>query len=215
MVTDENGNATLVLSEGKHHIQIIHSNYQEKELDVNLNSSKTLNFQLQPVDKLEEIVIFSKEGKGLTTKTIIDRKAMEHLQPSSFTDLMELLPGGLAKTPNLIINNRPALRENRGGLSYRTTEYNTSALGTQFMIDGNVINSNADMQVSLDNRQFLEGPMARETATTGVDMRTISTNDIEKVEIIRGIPSASYGDLTSGVIKIERKIGESPLRGKI
>ena len=77
-VTDENGNATLVLSEGKHHIKIIHSNYQEKELDVNLNSSKTLNFQLQPVDKLEEIVIFSKEGKGLTTKTIIDRKAMEH-----------------------------------------------------------------------------------------------------------------------------------------
>lgn len=213
-VTDENGNAILVLSEGKHHIKITHSNYQEKEFDVNLNSSKTLNFQLQPIDKLEEIVIFSKEGKGLTTKTIIDRKAMEHLQPSSFTDLMELLPGGLAKTPNLSINNRPMLRENRGDLSYKNTEYNTSALGTQFMIDGNVINSNADMQVSLDNRQFLEGPMARETATTGVDMRTISTNDIEKVEIIRGIPSASYGDLTSGVIKIERKIGESPLQAR-
>lgn len=213
-VTDENGNAILVLSEGKHHIKIIHSNYQEKELDVTLNNSKTLNFQLQPVDKLEEIVIFSKEGKGLTTKTIIDRKAMEHLQPSSFTDLMELLPGGLAKTPNLSTNNRPMLRENRGGLSYKTTDYNTTALGTQFMIDGNVINSNADMQVSLDNRQFLEGPMARETSSTGVDMRTISTNDIEKVEIIRGIPSASYGDLTSGVIKIERKISESPLQAR-
>ncbi|WP_426475089.1 TonB-dependent receptor [Chryseobacterium balustinum] len=213
-VTDENGNAILVLSEGKHHIKIIHTNYQEKELDVNLNSSKTLNFQLHPVDKLEEIVIFSKEGKGLTTKTIIDRKAMEHLQPSSFTDLMELLPGGLAKTPNLSVNNRPMIRENRGQFTYRTSEYNTTALGTQFMIDGNVINSNADMQVSLDNRQFGYSPEARETATTGVDMRTISTNDIEKVEIIRGIPSASYGDLTSGVIKIERKIGESPLQAR-
>ena len=213
-VTDENGVATLVLSEGKHHLKIIHSNYQEKELDVNLNSSKTLNFQLQPVDKLEEIVIFSKEGKGLTTKTTIDRKAMEHLQPSSFTDLMELLPGGLAKTPNLSVNNRPMLRENRGQFTYRTSEYNTTALGTQFMIDGNVINSNADMQVSLDNRQFGYSPEARETATTGIDMRTISTNDIEKVEIIRGIPSASYGDLTSGVIKIERKIGESPLQAR-
>ena len=31
-VTDENGNATLFLSEGKHHIKIIHSNYQEKEV---------------------------------------------------------------------------------------------------------------------------------------------------------------------------------------
>lgn len=213
-VTDENGNAILVLSEGKYHIKITHSNYQEKEFDVNLNSSKTFNFQLQPVDKLEEIIIFSKEGKGLTTKTIIDRKAMEHLQPSSFTDLMELLPGGLAKTPSLSVNNRPLLRENRGGLSNEPGKYDTSSLGVQFMIDGNVINSNADMQVSLDNRQFGYSPEARETATTGVDMRTISTNDIEKVEIIRGIPSASYGDLTSGVIKIERKIGESPLQAR-
>lgn len=213
-VTDENGNAILSLHEGKHHLKIIHSNYQEKEIDVNLKTSKTLTIQLQPVNQLEELVIFSKEDKGLTTKTIIARKAMEHLQPSSLTDLMELLPGGLAKTPNLSFNNRPMLRENRGGFTYSTDKYNTTALGTQFMIDGNIINSNADMQVSLDNRQFGEGPMARETVTTGVDMRTISTNDIEKVEIIRGIPSASYGDLTSGVIKIERKINESPLQAR-
>ncbi|WP_345613746.1 hypothetical protein, partial [Pseudonocardia adelaidensis] len=71
---------------------------------------------------------------------------------------MELLPGGLAKTPNLSFNNRPMLRENRGGFTYSTDKYNTTALGTQFMIDGNIINSNADMQVSLDNRQFGEGP---------------------------------------------------------
>lgn len=213
-VTDDNGNAILTLSEGKHHLKISHSNYQEKEVDVTLNNSKSLNIQLQPINQLEELVMFSKEDKGLTTKSVIDRKAMEHLQPSSLTDLMELLPGGLAKTPNLSFNNRPMLRENRGDLTYKTDHYNTTALGTQFMIDGNVINSNADMQISLDNKQFSEGPMARETATTGVDMRTISTNDIEKVEIIRGIPSASYGDLTSGVIKIERKIGESPLQAR-
>lgn len=213
-VTDENGEAILFLSEGKHRIRISHSNYQEKEFDVNMNSSESLIFQLQSINKIEEVVVFSREGKGLTTKSVIDRKAMEHLQPSSFSDLMELLPGGLAKTPNLSFNNRPLLRENRGGLSSEPGKYDTSSLGVQFMVDGNVINSNADMQVSLDNRQFLEGPKYRETATTGVDMRTISTNDIEKVEIIRGIPSASYGDLTSGVIKIERKIGESPLQAR-
>jgi len=213
-VTNENGNATLLLNKGKHHLKIYHPNYQEKEVDITLSSSTSLNFQLQPINQLEELVMFSKEDKGLTTKSVIDRKAMEHLQPSSLTDLMELLPGGLAKTPDLTVNNRPMLRENRGDLTYRTSEYNTTALGTQFMIDGNILNSNADMQVSLDNRQFGYSPEARETATTGVDMRTISTNDIEKVEIIRGIPSASYGDLTSGVIKIERKIGESPLQAR-
>lgn len=214
LVTDRNGSAIVYLKAGKHHLQFSHPNYQEKESDIDLKTSTILTIQLQPVDKLEEVVMFSKEGKGLTTKTVIDRKAMEHLQPSSFTDLMELLPGGLAKVPDLNANNRPVLRENRGSFSAATTDYNTTALGVQFMVDGNVLNSNADMQVSLDNKQFAEGPRDRETATTGVDMRTISTNDIEKVEIIRGIPSASYGDLTSGVIKIERKIGQSPLQAR-
>jgi len=163
-VSDKNGNAVLNLPTGKHHLKITHFNYQDEEIDVELDSSRKLNIKLRSINKVEEVVVFSKEGKGLTTKTIIDRKAMEHLQPSSLTDLMELLPGGLARTPNLSTNNRAILRENRGELSYKTTDYNTSALGTQFMIDGNVINSNADMQVSLDNRQFLEGPQARETA---------------------------------------------------
>ena len=87
-VTDENGIATLFLSEGKHSIKISHSNYQEKELDVNLNSSKTLNFQLQPIDKLEEIIIFSKEGKGLTT---IDRKENGTLTTMKLHRSMEFL----------------------------------------------------------------------------------------------------------------------------
>ena len=202
------------LSNGTYFLKISHKDYQEKELTVVLNHSKIIAVNLQPASKIEEVFIFSKESKGIVTKSVIDRKAMEHLQPSSFSDLMELLPGGLAKTPNLAVNNRPVLRENRGGFSSRPGNYDTSSLGTQFMIDGSVINSNADMQISLDSGQFGQSPLSRETATTGVDMRTISTNDIEKVEIIRGIPSASYGDLTSGVIKIERKINQSPLQAR-
>ncbi|SHL92485.1 TonB-dependent receptor [Chryseobacterium polytrichastri] len=214
LTTDNNGNITISLPSGtgKHHIRIVHPNYQEKEINLSPSSQKNITFQLQPVNKLEEVVIFSKEGKGLTTKSVIDREAMQHLQPSSFTDLMELLPGGLAKVPNLSGVNRPTLRENTGG--YSGNEYKTSSLGVQFMIDDNIINSNAEMQISVDNKQFSEAVKGRETAYSGIDMRTISTNDIEKVEIIRGIPSAAYGDLTSGLIKIERKIGQSPLQAR-
>lgn len=212
VTTDNNGNANISLLNGKHHIKIIHPNFQEKELNITLASQQNLTINLQPIDKLEEVVVFSKEGKGLTTKSVIDRKAMEHLQPSSFSDLMELLPGGLAKAPNLSGVNRPILRENPGSLS--SNDYKTSSLGVQFMVDDNIINSNADMQISVDHSQFGYSPEARETAYSGIDMRTISTNDIERVEIIRGIPSASYGDLTSGLIKIERKIGQSPLQAR-
>lgn len=212
VTTDKEGNTNIPLSKGKHTIKISYPEYEDKELTVNITSPQSITINLKPVNKLEEVVIFSKESKGLTTKSIIDRQAMQHLQPSSFTDLMELLPGGLAKFPSLNGVNKATLRENTGGLS--GDKYSTSSLGVQFMVDDNIINSNADLQLSVDPKQFLEGPKGRETAYSGVDMRTISTNDIEKVEIIRGIPSASYGDLTSGLIKIERKIGQSPLQAR-
>ena len=41
-------------------------------------------------------------------------------------------------------------------------------------------------------------------------MRSISTDDIESVEVIRGIPSVEFGNLTSGVVNIKKK--EKPLR---
>ncbi|MGV0924716.1 TonB-dependent receptor plug domain-containing protein [Empedobacter tilapiae] len=162
---------------------------------------------------MQEVVFTAKEDKGLTSKSVIDRKAMEHLQPSSFSDLMELLPGGLAKQPNLTTTNVALIRESSG----RPTEggYNTSSLGVQFMVDDNIINSNSDMQRSLNQLAFSSAPKSRNTISTGIDMRSISTNDIEKVEIIRGIPSAAYGDLTSGLIKIERKIGVTPLQARV
>ncbi|KAA0130460.1 TonB-dependent receptor plug domain-containing protein [Chryseobacterium sp. SN22] len=213
-ITDNNGNATFSLQErsGKYYVKIIHPDYQEKETDISSSLQKNISFHLQPADKLEEVVVFSRESKGLTTKSVIDRQAMQHLQPSSFSDLMELIPGGLAKTPDLSSVNRPFIRENPNNFS--DSKYKTSSLGVQFMIDDNIINSNADMQLSVDNSQFNYALRSRETAFSGIDMRTISTNDIEKVEVIRGIPSASYGDLTSGLIKIERKIGQTPLQAR-
>ncbi|MGE8434383.1 TonB-dependent receptor [Chryseobacterium joostei] len=212
LTTDKNGTTGISISNGKYLVKVLHPSYQEKELSISHSSPQNITIKLQPINKLEEIVVFSKESKGLTTKSVIDRQAMQHLQPSSFTDLMELLPGGLSKAPVLNSVNKATLRENTG--IYTGNQYNTSSLGIQFMIDDNIINSNADMQVSLDEKQFLEAPKYRETSSSGVDMRTISTNDIEKVEIIRGIPSAAYGDLTSGLIKIERKIKASPLQAR-
>lgn len=45
-------------------------------------------------------------------------------------------------------------------------------------------------------------------------MRTISTDNIEKVEIIRGIPSVAYGNVANGAVIIQRKMNESPLSAR-
>ncbi|MFQ8806854.1 MAG: TonB-dependent receptor plug domain-containing protein [Alistipes indistinctus] len=46
---------------------------------------------------------------------------------------------------------------------------------------------------------------------SGVDLRQISTDNIESVEVIRGIPSAEYGDLTAGAVIVNSKAGKEPL----
>ena len=212
ITTDENGFAKINLPIGNYTLKFSHPVYETQEINVDFFTDKLITPVLVSNNiTLQEVVFTAKEDKGLTSKSIIDRKAMEHLQPSSFSDLMELLPGGLAKLPNLTKTNVALIREN----SEKPSGYDTSSLGIQFMVDDNIINSNSDMQRSLNQGALLGEPGYRNTISTGIDMRSISTNDIEKVEIIRGIPSAAYGDLTSGLIKIERKIGVTPLQARI
>ncbi len=49
----------------------------------------------------------------------------------------------------------------------------------------------------------------------GVDVKQISTNNIESVEVIRGIASVQYGDLTSGAVIVKTMAGASPLNAVV
>ena len=53
---------------------------------------------------------------------------------------------------------------------------------------------------------------SRNHISYGVDMREIPTDNIERVEVVRGIPSVKYGELTSGLINITRKRSQTPLQ---
>lgn len=157
---------------------------------------------------LNDVVVTATESKGLGSSSKIEKHAMEHLQPSSFADVLELLPGGMAHDPALSTPNIISLRE--AGIS--SSQYNTSSLGTRFVIDGAPRSTNANMQ-------FVDGAWDitttyRDFTNAGVDMRTISTDDINDIEIVRGIPSVEYGDLTSGLVKINRRRGGNDISAR-
>ncbi len=158
---------------------------------------------------LGEVVVTAQESKHLSTTSVIGRQAMDHLQPSSFGDMMELIPGGRAQDPYLTNPSTISLREAGGG----DANYSTSSLGTSFMIDGAPISTNANMQYVSGGTDSQS--LKRDFTNQGVDMRTISTDDIERVEIVRGIPSVEYGDLTSGLVKIERKRGGNNVTARL
>ena len=158
---------------------------------------------------LGEVVVTAQESQKLSTSSVIGRQAMDHLQPSSFGDMMELIPGGRAQDPHLTSPSTIALREAGGG----DANYATSSLGTSFMIDGAPISTNANMQ-RVSGASDSES-LKRDFTNQGVDMRSISTDDIERIEIVRGIPSVEYGDLTSGLVKIERKRGGNNITARL
>ena len=88
-----------------------------------------------------------------------------------------------------------------------------NALGATIIQDGSPLSNNANLQAMhpavLGNLGALGG-----TASPGggLDTRNISLENIESVEVIRGIPSAEYGDLTSGAVLVKSKAGKTPLR---
>lgn len=153
--------------------------------------------------ELQEVVVTAQESRGNTSASVVSKEAIEHLQPSSFSDLVSMLPGQSTKAPNLTSANTIRLRE---AGDETNNAYSTGSLGTSFVIDGAPISTDANMQYIQASAQDAN----RQTVNSGVDMRAISTDDIEKVEVIRGIASAEYGDVTSGVVKIERTIKPTP-----
>lgn len=160
-------------------------------------------------DTLREVVVTARESKGITSGSRIDRSAMEHLQPTSFADLLELLPGNISKDPDMGAANTISLRETgtmtATGARSNDPDYNISSLGTLFVIDGAPVNGDANMQNIPGSSGGTSSPeTARDMTNRGVDMRTISTDNIESVEIVRGIPSVEYGNLTSGMVNIRR-----------
>jgi hypothetical protein len=218
MHTTAEGEFAFRAEAGVYGINIDYIGYQSLSQTITISCDTTLLLALHPAaEMLREVVVTARESRGATSSSRIDRDAMEHIQPTSFTDILELLPGNISQNPNMGSVNSIALRET-GNLSAtgavsNNSDYAISSLGTLFMVDGVSLSGDAEMQNIPTGST--DGPDATRNLTNrGVDMRTISTDNIESVEIVRGIPSAEYGNLTSGLVNIKRIKRATPLRAR-
>ncbi|SEO03505.1 Outer membrane receptor proteins, mostly Fe transport [bacterium A37T11] len=211
-VSDQNGFFMFKeLPSNFYSITVSALNYKSQDIGIRLNKNENLIIPLtQLLSELNEVYVTAAESKGITSSSIIDRDAMQLLQPSSFTDLLELLPGGTSTNPNLTEMNQVRIRESNPP----NNQFDATSLGIAFYVDNAPINTSANMQ-TLSGFSLSSPNDDRVSVNKGVDMRTLSTDQIARVEIVRGISSVEYGDLTSGLIKIERKKGQSPLSIRI
>ena len=220
VVSDAQGHYTISVDAGTYTLKVSFIGYKSQTKKITVNQNRILNFELDEDSQLlEEVVVTAKEQAGLTSASRIDRDAMAHLQPTSFTDLLELLPGNISHTPDMGSVNSIQLRETgnltASGSQSNSENYAISALGTLFVVDGAPINGDANMQNVPGTGGDLSSPEGKRDMTNrGVDMRTISTDNIESVEIVRGIPSVEYGNLTSGMVNIKRVRRATPLTAR-
>lgn len=217
--TNAKGKADFLVKSGDYKIVINKEGFAELTKEIHVDGDVSMKMEMSLINeriKLQEIVVTAKESKEMGTSSILKREAIDLLQPSSLADLMSLLPGETAGEPILTYSNHLKLRET--GIS--SEDYDTSSLGVLFTVDGAPINSNADMQETVGYDAYItEGSVGvdtyRNNVRSGVDMRSISTDDIEQVEVVRGIPSVRYGNLSSGLVKIKRKMGFTPWTARI
>lgn len=201
VITDSEGACNLKnLPVGDYGLEVCYMGQASKRMTVSITpqtvGDRTVYVDVNPI-QIGDAVVVASESKGLSTSSKIGQEALRHIQPSSIGDLLELLPGGRAKDPAFGSPQVIRIRE-----ASPVSTYNTSSLGTQFLIDGIPVSNDANMQKTPAYSAY-----GSSFVNSGVDMRTIGTDNIESVEIVRGIPSAEYGDLTSGLVKIQRKKG--------
>ena len=138
------------------------------------------------------------------TATVIAREAILHQTASSLAGVLELLPGVEMAPPGLSGVQQLSLRTvPTSGLARSTGSADLASFGTLIIVDGVPLSNNANLQ-SLGTGSDMSFST---TAGGGIDLRQVPAATLERVEVIRGVPSARYGDLTQGAIVVETRAG--------
>ncbi|MBP5338144.1 MAG: carboxypeptidase-like regulatory domain-containing protein [Prevotella sp.] len=197
--TDLDGKATLTnIPTGRYTLRLRYVGMETLERAVMVDKDLTMQLRLTPTSlALKEVTVTAQQKEsGASTASVVGRQAIDHLQATSLADVMQLIPGQLMGNHDLTQQANLQLRS--------LVNNNTAAFGSSIVVDGMPISNNG---------QLTQGQFSS-TAFTGTDLRQVSADDIDNVEIIRGIPSAEYGDLTSGLVVVHSKVGVTPLQVK-
>lgn len=183
-VADANGTFTIKnVPAGDNVLSVSCLGYVSVTRDLNIKGNITdMNVSLVLDNlRLESAVVTAKENSNsAATSRTIDKVALEHVQVMNVTDISGLLPGGKTSSSTLTSTQSFSIR---GGGSF----------GTAVEVDGVRLTNNASF-----------------TSVSGVATNNIASSNVESVEIITGVPSVEYGDMTSGVVKINTQRGKTP-----
>jgi len=214
VLTDSLGNFTILgTGQGPHVLIARRVGYAPLRVPVNVGA-RTVRLELlmerNPL-RLQGVQVTAEavgRGRGeVASATVVERDAIANQSATSLAGVLELVPGTVLAPPGLDGVQQFSLRAvptSGGGRSGSAAD--VSSFGTLIILDGVPLSNNANLQSG--------GPQAElgfaSSAGGGIDLRRIPAATLERVEVIRGIPSVRYGDLTQGAIIVDTRAGAVP-----
>lgn len=205
MLADMDGRFKFSAVKGqKYTVCVNYINCVERQVQVTAGTQKSIDINLdQQSYALDEVEVMAEYNPGKGSAATINQQALEHIQPTSVADVMTLMPGGLYQQNSATGFNRISLRQSGA-------DDNTS-LGMAVVIDGISID-NDGYRSQISGMQSSDEYASRLGWNRGVDLKTLSTDHVQRIEIVKGISSAKWGNLSSGVMSLNSKVGQTPLQ---
>ncbi len=203
--TDNNGFFTIRVPKGNNSLVINSLGYVEKDQPINaIKNMEGLVIELIEASlQIDEVVVTARQTQSRqgTTTYKIGEDAIKQVQAMSLSDIMSLLPGNKVTPPKFNSPSQINLRNASSGAQ------SVNSFGTSIVIDGTPLSNDANMQ-AINPATGTSG--GTNVANRGIDLREVQVSNIESVEVVAGVPSAKYGNLTSGTVLITRKAGQTP-----
>ncbi len=196
-VTDQKGTFTIsAVPAGEETMTVQCLGYEKRVMTLTIRRDiGNMTVKLKPASlKVDEVTVTARRKQDeATTSYTISRHALDQQQLLNLSDISVLLPGGKTVNPSLMNDQRMQLRS-------ASQEGGNASFGTAIEVDGLRLDNNAAMG-----------------ETAGASTRTLSTSNIESIDIVTGIPSVEYGDLSNGIVKVNTRQGKSPfvVEGKL
>jgi len=207
VVSDASGNFFIRdVDAGKYNIEVVRDGYYKNiffDLKVEPDQDYTVNVRLLKKAKKGDsdycfmmggIEVCSETKEIIPEEVVTTRKVssgeIEHMQATNLGDVLSLVPGvEKSRNPGLSKSNYVGLRSIAiGGGTVSVSE----SFGTGVIVDGNEISNDAKVG---------------EETIYGLDLRVMPADNIQSVEVITGIPSVEYSNISNGIIKVNTKTG--------
>lgn len=217
-ITDGQGQFKFAkLPEGHYTLRVQYAGMKTQEVKVKVGVDVKIDLVPNTI-AIEGVQILGERSnvKG-STSTRISRQAIEHLQATSIAEVLQLLPGQTITNPSFSQINTPMIRQigsDPNGSLHDSESRSVASLGTSIVINGAQLSNNGNMQAVNTGTSGVLSSFSNSTGM-GTDLRQLTADNVESIEVIRGIPSVEYGDITSGVINVKTKASVEPLKAKM